>query len=59
MKEKTEEFLFDLGLTLSYAIDMFYRQIIINVGLPFEVKRIEAGRYSDVDTVFKSIYESL
>ena len=37
VKEKAEHILHDLGLTVSGAFELFYRQIIINKGLPFDV----------------------
>lgn len=40
-KQKAEEILKQLGLSASVAINMFYRQIIINNGLPFEVKCVD------------------
>ena len=38
IKDKAENILNSLGIPPSNAIDMFYRQIILNKGLPFEVK---------------------
>lgn len=38
VKERAEAILETLGIPASNAIDMFYRQIILNKGLPFEVK---------------------
>ncbi len=38
IKYKAEDILTRIGLPRSVAIDMFYRQIIMNNGLPFEVK---------------------
>ncbi|MBU5670146.1 type II toxin-antitoxin system RelB/DinJ family antitoxin [Peptoniphilus sp. MSJ-1] len=38
IKEKAESILNNLGLTSSNAIDLYYRQIILNNGLPFEIK---------------------
>jgi len=38
IKDKAETTLNSLGLTSSNAIDLFYRQIILNKGLPFEIK---------------------
>ena len=35
---KEESILSALGITASNAINMFYKQIILNRGLPFEVK---------------------
>jgi DNA-damage-inducible protein J len=38
LKESVEEILKELGLTASQAITMFYKQVQLNHGLPFEVK---------------------
>ncbi|MCM1181517.1 MAG: type II toxin-antitoxin system RelB/DinJ family antitoxin [Clostridium sp.] len=38
VKEQAEFILSTLGIPVSSAINMFYKQIILNRGLPFEVK---------------------
>lgn len=38
IKEQAEEILSALGIPASNAINMFYKQIILQRGLPFEVK---------------------
>ncbi len=38
IKLKAEDILTQMGLPRSVAIDMFYRQIIMNNGLPFPVR---------------------
>ena len=38
LKHEVEEILQRLGLTVSDAIDLFYRQIRQNKGIPFKVK---------------------
>lgn len=38
VKEQAEEILLSLGIPASNAITMFYKQIILQRGLPFEVK---------------------
>ena len=38
VKEQAESILNSLGIPVSNAINMFYKQIILNRGLPFEVK---------------------
>ena len=38
VKEQAENILSALGIPASSAINMFYKQIILNRGLPFEVK---------------------
>lgn len=37
VKKQAEEILVQLGLPRLVAIDMFYRQIILNKGIPFEL----------------------
>jgi len=39
IKEHAELILNDLGINTSTAIDLFLSQIILNDGLPFEIKR--------------------
>ena len=51
LKESAEEILYQLGITPSSAIQMLYRQIILQRGLPFEPrlpsrKPIAAGALS-------------
>ncbi|NKB23994.1 MAG: type II toxin-antitoxin system RelB/DinJ family antitoxin [Kiritimatiellae bacterium] len=38
VKARAERILHDLGLSVSGAFEIFYRQIILNGGLPFSVK---------------------
>ena len=38
IKEQAEAVLDRLGLSMSNAVDIFFRQVIIHQGLPFEVK---------------------
>lgn len=38
IKEKVEEILNSLGMTFTEAINIYLRQIIINCGIPFEIK---------------------
>lgn len=38
VKEQAESILTTLGISVSGAINMFYKQIILQRGLPFEVK---------------------
>ena len=47
LKEQAENILSALGISASNAINMFYKQIILNRGLPFEVK-IPTARPADV-----------
>lgn len=47
VKEQAENILSTLGIPASNAINMFYKQIILNRGLPFDVK-IPTARPIDV-----------
>ena len=50
VKEQAEKILSTLGIPASNAINMFYKQIILQKGLPFEVKIPERTRV-DVSTL--------
>ena len=43
VKEKAENILATLGISASGAINLFYKQIILQRGLPFELKIPSAG----------------
>lgn len=47
IKEEAESILSALGIPASNAINMFYKQIILQRGLPFEVK-IPSSRPADI-----------
>ena len=50
LKEQAEAILADLGIPASNAITMFYKQIILQRGLPFEVK-LPSSRVVDVSVL--------
>ena len=50
VKEKAESILSTLGIPASSAINMFYKQIILQRGLPFEVK-LPSSRPVDIHTL--------
>lgn len=50
LKEQAEGILSALGIPASNAITMFYKQIVLQKGLPFEVK-LPASRPVDVSTL--------
>ena len=50
IKEQAEKILSALGIPASNAINMFYKQIILQRGLPFEVK-IPESMPTDISTV--------
>jgi len=39
IKQKAEKTLNDLGLSISDAINVFLNQIVLNDGIPFEIKK--------------------
>ncbi len=53
VKEQAEKVLAALGISASNAINMFYKQIILQRGLPFEVK-IPAEKPLDTSTLSES-----
>ncbi len=50
LKEQAETILSALGITASNAITMFYRQIVLQKGLPFEVK-LPAAQSVDISSI--------
>lgn len=50
IKEQAEGILSALGIPASNAINMFYKQIILQRGLPFEVK-IPSSRLIDMNSL--------
>ena len=50
LKEQAEAILSALGIPASNAIGMFYKQIVLQKGLPFEVKLPE-NRLLDINTL--------
>jgi DNA-damage-inducible protein J len=70
LKEKVEEIFDELGINATSAINIFYRQVLLSHGLPFEVKlpnattqkamkNAKAGRtvkgFKSVDAMFKGL----
>ncbi len=53
VKEQAESILSTLGIPASNAINMFYKQIILNRGLPFEV-RIPSIRPVSIEELTKA-----
>ena len=54
-KEQAEAILSKLGIPSSVAINMFYNQIILNNGLPFDVK-IPLNKILNEDELAKEIF---
>ena len=50
VKEKAERILSSLGIPASSAINMFYKQIILQRGLPFDVK-LPPAKPVDISTL--------
>jgi len=69
IKSEAESIIHELGLSVSMAFELFYRQIIMNRGLPFDlripnettVKAIEearksrGGKFTTTDALFKDL----
>jgi len=69
IKKQAEDILKDLGISISSAYEMFYRQIIAHGGLPFDLripnkKTIDAmdsaragkgKKYDNTETLFKDL----
>ena len=43
VKKEAEEVLADIGLSMSGAIQMYLKQIVIHNGIPFELKASDKG----------------
>lgn len=50
LKEQAESILLSLGIPASNAITMFYKQIVLQKGLPFEVK-LPTTQFVDVSSI--------
>ena len=53
VKEKAEQILETLGIPTSNAINMFYKQIILQEGLPFDVKLPSKNRPIEMNLLSK------
>lgn len=53
VKEKAESVLSALGIPASNAINMFYKQVILQRGLPFDVK-LPSSRLIDMSALSKA-----
>lgn len=58
VKDEAEDILRKLGIAPSNAIDMFYRQIILNKGLPFDLK-IPEEKSMDISKISKKELDEL
>ncbi len=57
VKEQAEDILAALGIPASNAINMFYKQIILQRGIPFEVK-IPASHPADMSALSEAEMDS-
>lgn len=49
VKERAERILKDLGISISSAYEMFYRQIIAHRGLPFDARILKKSTVQAMD----------
>jgi len=66
LKEQAEQILDTLGLAPSSAINMFYKQIVLQRGLPFDVKipqnvplDMSSATQEEIDQVLKQGYQDM
>jgi len=57
LKEKVEQVLSRLGLPMASAINLFLHQIVIQNGLPFEIK-IPTNRITDISLLTKEQFDA-
>ena len=69
IKAEAESIIHDLGLSVSTAFELFYRQIILNRGLPFDVRipnvttrraiedarKGHGGKFATTEALFKDL----
>ncbi len=54
VKERAERILKDLGISISSAYEMFYRQIIAHRGLPFDARILKKSTVQAMDEARES-----
>jgi addiction module RelB/DinJ family antitoxin len=65
VKQRAEDVLEVLGISASNAINMFYKQIILQHGIPFDVKvpqgvvNLEVASDDEIDSALAAGYRSL
>lgn len=59
VKEQAEQILLTLGIPVSSAINIFYKQIILQRGLPFEVKIPETHPLNIADMTEQQLNKEL
>ena len=55
IKSEAESIIHDLGLSVSTAFELFYRQIIMNRGLPFDVRIPNAITWKAIENARKGL----
>lgn len=55
LKVNVESILHDLGITLSYAVNMYLKQIAAKRGIPFEVVLPSKEKSKEIETLSKAI----
>lgn len=55
LKASVESILSDLGITLSYAVSMYLKQIVAKSGIPFDVVLPSLEKSKEIDMLAKAI----
>jgi DNA-damage-inducible protein J len=55
LKESVESILNDLGVTLSYAINMYLKQIELNRGIPFQILLPSQQKQKEIEMLAHAI----
>lgn len=58
IKEQAEAILKELGISMSNAVGMFLRQLVLNKGLPFEVK-LPADKPLDLNSLSEQEFNTI
>lgn len=57
VKEQAEKILQELGLNASSAINMFYKQIVLRQGLPFEIRLAGVSPLLNTEDLSEELFE--
>ena len=60
VKQRAEKTLNELGLSITEAVNVFLNQVILNDGIPFEIKKPHINRrtskgYTNLDEMWKDL----
>ena len=55
IKQQSEEILKRIGISVSQAIDLFLRQVVIRKGMPFELIDIEETKTNEIERLAYAI----